>query len=277
MKIFTISVITSAAASFIVCLLIFSGVINLKKIFPEDFFPSEEKVTEIVTPNLVNLKIADAENAARSLGIGVVREDVFVENTQPDLVVEQFPLPGYRTSKGDAVKLKVSKAVEIQMEMMSEEDMMAEFDDIELSAKIMMPDITGLNSVTAIDILKRSGLENISQTEAEDDFIDKGKIINFNPPAGSEIEEDTPVDIVISKGPSIKMVIVPNLYNKSLQNAKNEIEKNGLKLGKVNKVTDVNKGFDRIIGQSVKWGDKVKEGTVIDIDLNAEAEEKLGW
>ena len=73
------------------------------------------------------------------------------------------------------------------------------------------------------------------------------------------------------------MVIVPNLYNKTLERAKSELTKNKLKLGKVNRITDIDKGFDRIIGQSVQWGEKVREGTVVDIDLNTEAEESIGW
>jgi beta-lactam-binding protein with PASTA domain len=49
-----------------------------------------------------------------------------------------------------------------------------------------------------------------------------------------------------------------------------------LKLGKVTKVTDIDKGFDRIINQSIAKGKKVKQGTVINITLNAEAEGD-GW
>ena len=274
MKIFIISLVTSIVASLMVILLIFSGTINLKKIFPEDFFPSETKITETVMPNFINLKVSEAEKAAYNLGIRTVREEKFFENTQPNIVIEQFPLPGFKITKGDAVKLVVSKAVEVTIETMSEEDL---FDEIELSQKVLMPDITGLNAVTAVDILNRSGLVKISESHAEDNLIDKGKIISFHPPAGSDVNETTEVDLVISKGPSIKYAIVPNLFNRNLANAKAELEKNKLKLGKVNKVTDINKGFDRVLGQAVKWGEKVKEGTAIDIDLNSESEEKLGW
>ncbi|MFO7810710.1 MAG: PASTA domain-containing protein [Candidatus Delongbacteria bacterium] len=278
MKIFVISVTASIVVSFVVCLLVLSEIISLKKIFPDDMFPSEVEQAEILMPNFVNLKISDAEKAAENLDISIVKEDEFVENTQPDIVLEQFPLPGSDIARGDAAKLSVSKAVEVTIETMSEEDLYEDFEEIELSTTITMPDITGLNYETATDILKRSGIENISKTEDEDDFIDKGKVISFNPPAGSEIEESSTVDIVVSKGPSIKFVIVPNLYNKTLQSAKAELKKNNLKLGNINKVIDTDKGFDRVIGQSVSWGKKVEEGTVIDIDLNSEAEEeKRGW
>jgi eukaryotic-like serine/threonine-protein kinase len=234
----------------------------------------DKTAVEAVMPNLVNLKVAEAEKVAEHLGIKLITEDVFLDNTLPEVVQSQFPLPGFKISSGDAAKIVVSKAMEITMETMSEEDLMAE---IELESAIIMPDLTGLNSATAIELLKKSGITNISESQADDDNIDKGKVISFNPPAGSELDETAVVDIVISKGLSSKMAIVPNLFNKTLDAAKSEITKNGLKLGKVIKITDEDKAFDRIIGQSVQWGEKVKEGTVIDITINAEAEEKLGW
>ncbi len=274
MKSFTISLLTSFAVATLTCVLVFTEVINLKKIIPEDMLKKNAAATDISVPNLMRLKISDAKVAAENIGLKIITEEKFIENTAPDLVVGQFPLPGFRLKKGDAVKLEVSKAMEITFEVVSEEDMMEE---IELSPKIIMPDITGLNSDTAKDLLVKSGILKISENFAENDFIDKGRIISFNPPAGSEMSDNATVDIVISKGPSIKLVIVPNLYNKSLDAAKAQITKSNLKLGKVNKVTDIDKAFDRIIGQSVQWGEKVKEGTVIDLDLNTEAEESIGW
>ena len=86
-----------------------------------------------------------------------------------------------------------------------------------------------------------------------------------------EIEENIPKEV---QG---KMVIVMNLYNRNLERAKEELKRNNLVLGKVNIVTDIDKAFGRIIGQSIPWGTKVEEGTVIDIDLNSGSlEESIG-
>jgi eukaryotic-like serine/threonine-protein kinase len=274
MKPFATALITSFLVTVITSILIFTGVINLKKILPEDFISSEPLETSTEVPNFVNLKLTEAEKVAQQFGLKIIPEEKFLENTQPDVILSQFPLPGFVAKKGDSVKLSVAKAVEITIETMSEEDLMAE---IELTDKVIMPDINGLNFSTAKDLLGKSGITNISENFEDNEMVEKDKIISFNPPAGSEISSGAVVDIVVSKGAAIKQVIVPNLYNKSLETAKSEIQRSRLKLGKVNKVTDEDKAFDRIIGQSIQWGQKVKEGTVIDINLNAEAEEKLGW
>jgi len=273
MKPFAIALLTSFLVSLLMCILIFTGVINLKKILPEDFFPQEKETVQILMPNFINLKISDAEKTADQLGLKIISEEITAENSQPDIVLSQFPLPGYKTCKGDAVKLTVSKAVESTIESISEDDL----EEAILSDKVIMPDITGFDSETANDLLNKCGITNISEKFADNSRVEKGKIISFNPPAGSEIDPGAAVDIVISKGGGGKFVIVPNLYNKSLDEAKKEIEKSKMKLGKVNEVNDIDKGFNKIIGQSIQWGEKVKEGTVIDINLNAEAEESIGW
>lgn len=274
MKSFVISFITSLVISTILCVLIFTEIIDLRKILPEDMFAEKIVNNEVIVPNLLNLKIGEAEKVAEEIGIKIVIEEKFMDAVQAEVIIEQFPLPGFKSRKGDAVKLTISKAVEITMEVMSEEDLMA-MEEMELTASITMPDITGLNSTTAIELLRKSGIKNISENYSDDDTLEKGKIISFNPPAGTELDETAIIDLVISKGISSKIVIVPNLYNKSLESAKSEISSNKLKLGKVNKVTDIDKGFDRIIGQSIQWGEKVKAGTEIDIDLNTE--EEVGW
>ena len=273
MKPFATALITSFLVSLITCILIFTGVINLKKILPEDFLSADGTETSAVVPNLVNLKLSEAQKAASEFGLKVITEEKFVNNTDPEIVLEQFPLPGFKAKSGDSVKLIISKAEEVTIENISEE----ELKEIELSEKVIMPELTGLDLATAKDLLGKSGITNISENYEDNNSVEKNKIISYNPPAGSEINTQSVVDIVISRGAINKQVIVPNLYNKSLEKAKADLERSKLKLGNVEKVTDEDKAFNIIIGQSVQWGARVKEGTAIDVKLNAEAEEKLGW
>jgi tetratricopeptide (TPR) repeat protein len=75
--------------------------------------------------------------------------------------------------------------------------------------------------------------------------------------------------------PESDLVVVPNLYNTDAKTAKKKIKDVGLVLGITKSVTDEDKAFDRIIGQSLKKGEKVKKGSVIDITVNVEAAD--GW
>ncbi len=97
---------------------------------------------------------------------------------------------------------------------------------------------------------------------------DEQRIINFIAELEkTAVEEKAP--------PEPETVTVPNLYNMSPSAAKKRIEDSGLVLGIIKPVTDIHKGFDRVIGQSLRSGTQAKKGAVIDITVNEEA--RLGW
>jgi len=68
-------------------------------------------------------------------------------------------------------------------------------------------------------------------------------------------------------------VVVPNIINKSLIEAKKLLEQSGLVLGNVKKICDEDKDFDIIISQLPKAGSIVPKGTKVSIVYNAESEE----
>jgi len=75
--------------------------------------------------------------------------------------------------------------------------------------------------------------------------------------------------------PESDLISVPNLINIDPETAKKKIKSSGLVLGLTKSVTDEDKAFNRVIGQSLKKGEKVKKGSVIDITVNEEA--AAGW
>lgn len=103
---------------------------------------------------------------------------------------------------------------------------------------------------------------------AGDKYGDEQRILNF-------IKENEKIEIVEEKAPEPEKVTVPNLNNMTPSTAKKQISDSGLVLGIIKPVTDINKGFDRVIGQSLRNGTVVIKGSVIDITVNEEA--ALGW
>ncbi|OGE83030.1 MAG: hypothetical protein A2Y39_07010 [Candidatus Delongbacteria bacterium GWF2_40_14] len=100
---------------------------------------------------------------------------------------------------------------------------------------------------------------------------DENRIINFI----KEHENKQPVSDITPPKIEADKITVPNLYNITPESAKKKIKEAGLELGMTKKVTDIDKGFNRVIGQSLKKGDLVKKGSVIDITVNVEA--AGGW
>jgi len=78
------------------------------------------------------------------------------------------------------------------------------------------------------------------------------------------------VQLFVSAGKAVKYTKVPNVLGKDYSKALNIINSAGLKLGKIFKITDEDKGFDRVVKQNYIPGKKVKVGTKINITLNVE-------
>ena len=107
-----------------------------------------------------------------------------------------------------------------------------------------MPDLEKSELNEAVIKLNDIGIDNITKDFESSDNVKKGYIIKYSPDFGEEIDNVDGVRLLISEGPSIKYATVPNLYNKSLTKAKQLIKNAKLKVGKVTKVTDIDKGFE---------------------------------
>ena len=275
MKSFVISFLTSIVITAVMFVLFATNIIDISKIFPDNIFNKDNEENIVVLPNMLNLTAEEAQQAIEEFDVKMMLEEEVTDKVQAGVIIKQFPLPGFKVLKGDAVKLTISKRDEDfeDEEFDEDEDMFDEPGmDIVIETAITMPDLEELELNEAVIKLNDIGIDNITKDFESSDNIKKGYIIKYSPDFGEEIDNVDGVRLLISEGPSIKYATVPNLYNKSLARAKKAIIDAKLKVGKVTKVTDIDKAFDRIISQSIAKGKKVKQGTVINITLNGEAE-----
>lgn len=274
MKSFVISFLTSIIITAVMFVLFATNIIDISKVFPDNIFNKSNEENIVVLPNMLNLTAEEAQQAVAQYDVKMILEEEITDKVQAGVIIKQFPLPGFKILKGDAVKLTISKRDEESDDEEMDEDVM--FDepgmDIVIETAITMPDLEKMELNEAVLKLNDIGIDNITKDFEANDNVKKGYIIQYSPSFGEEIDNVDGVRLLISEGPAIKYATVPNLYNKSLTKAKQLITSANLKLGKVTKVTDIDKGFDRIIDQSIAKGKKVKQGTVINITLNAEAE-----
>lgn len=140
-----------------------------------------------------------------------------------------------------------------------------------LQSTVKMPSLNGQKISNSVTMLRNIGIDNISEEHEFSDSTDKDAIIKTKPSFGEDANNIDGVILVISDGPKVKYSVMPNLYNVSLSDAKQLIKDANLQVGKIINVTDIDKGFDRVIGQSIQKGKKIEQGTVIDITFNVEA------
>jgi eukaryotic-like serine/threonine-protein kinase len=76
--------------------------------------------------------------------------------------------------------------------------------------------------------LETAGLVLGEQTEQNDQTVPEGQIISQDPPAGEQVPEETPVNVVVSAGPSV--VIVDDVTCLTYSAAKARLEGLGLEV-----------------------------------------------
>lgn len=132
------------------------------------------------------------------------------------------------------------------------------------------PDLSGKTEKEAERILADHKLQMGNVSRAYSDKYPENKIIKTTPKKGERLEQESKVDIVLSKGP--ELAEMPNLYGMSKSDALDKLKAIGINDVKVKQAyskQNVAKGL--IESQSVSPGDKVKLN-----DGNVELTESLG-
>jgi serine/threonine-protein kinase len=159
----------------------------------------------VAVPNLIGLTESEAQQRLDDAGLVVGERKVRrTDRVPPGQIVDQDPVEGNQIQEGEAVDIWVSAAPKL----------------------IEVPPLVGDTVGDAQAELEAAGLVLGEQTPQNDQEIPEGEIISQDPAAGEEVPKDTPVNVVVSAGPSV--VIVPDVTCRKYASAKAELE--GLQL-----------------------------------------------
>ncbi|KGM96075.1 protein kinase [Clostridium novyi A str. 4552] len=204
-----------------------------------------KKSGKVNVPNIIGLTSDKAQKLVEDAGLKfVVKEEP--SDKPKGVVIKCYPSPGttMNLSENDEVRAIISSG----------------------SENSGIPNLVDIDYETAKEYLKMYNLKLGEVTHEYSNSIEKGKVCDQSPKAGSEIKPDTIVDLVISKGSQLKMTTVPNLINKKLSEVEGLISSAGLRLGTVNKIPTTDKEKDGLITvQSMEAGARVKQNTVVNI------------
>lgn len=132
---------------------------------------------------------------------------------------------------------------------------------LSMSAEGGVPDITNKTVEVATQQLEDAGYVMGKQDTAFSNDVDAGKIISQDPPAGTKADEGSTVNVVVSSGK--QAIKVPDLTNMTADEARQELEKLGLKAspGKAEESSTIE--LNRVIRQDPAAGTEVREGDTI--------------
>ncbi len=235
-RIFFVPFFTSLIVSAAVCYLFFTyGIPFLEKVKVPDI--------RMATVDQGRLTLED-----RSLSL-LVESEIDDPVAPAGAIISQNPLPGSLVKRGTAVSVVVSKG----------------------KMGVTVPHLSSVPREEAQRRLADMGLKVGSVTEQSSDSIAKGSVISTFPSPDTMVKEGTIIDLVISTGKGA--VIVPNVLGRRLGQAKDVLERAGLRVGSIDYVCDVEKLFDIILRQNPRPGKSVPKSTAVNLTINAEEEE----
>jgi eukaryotic-like serine/threonine-protein kinase len=199
----------------------------------------------IEVPSVLGLPAQSARALIESRGlmfvVGEEREDV---KTPPGNIMAQKPLEGSRIERGQSVDVVVAKA----------------------AALVKMPALVGLalgEAKLRIEMAKLA-LGKVSEDNSAD--VKAGNVISQGVAEASEVRVGTAIDLVVSKG--VGTVAVPGVVNRSLNKAKEELQKAGFTVGNLRSRSDEDHSDGLILEQTPAAGQQAPKGSAVDLVVN---------
>ena len=236
-------VLAAIAAAFVLALAFTAGLFYFGGLFSG----AEKEV-----PNVVGKSLEDAQSILTNLGFKVeVGKEEYSSEYEKGEVIAQDPPAGTKRKTGYTVVLTISKGAKM----------------------VEVPKLVNEN-IKDIDLL----LEGTSLEEGNVDYeyssLPVGIIIRQDPEPYKQVPAGTKINLVVSQGEEIKLVVMPNLVGKDIQDVKKEMEKLGLKLNITYKEDSI-AGKDTVISQDIRAGTEVETNRVVNVVVS-KGQENIG-
>lgn len=158
------------------------------------------------------------------------------------LVIETDPPAGESIAEGSTVTLIVSAGPE----------------------QVTIPSLDGYTYAQAKELLTGDKYKLKVTRDNIDSDIDRGQVVNSDPPAGTQVDVGSTVSIKVSRG----QVTVPNVVNQNIEDATKALEELGLKVTtKDDPAAPTPDGT--VTAQSIAPNEKVPYGSTIELTVSA--------
>lgn len=236
-------------ASAVILALIVTVVAMFSFFAVEDFIRDFLVDEEVTIPNFVGKNIDNVENEIRELEVNLTINERHSNSIPEGLVISQQPEEGMVVKKGFDVEVIISKGARL----------------------IKVPDLVFKNVNDVPFLLKNEGLEE-GEIIYEFSSLPIGTVITQSPRPEIEVAEGTKINYVVSKGPEIVMLIMPNLVGHSIESSKATLGRLGLRVGSIREEYSTEHAAGIVTSQSVAATTEIEEGTVINFIISKQEE-----
>ncbi len=201
-------------------------------------------VPEVKVPLVEGMAVSAAEETLLEQGLQMnVEREINDEKVLPGTIIFQDIPAGTNVKKNTTVNVVISAR----------------------DGKMTMPDLSGMTKEVALKAVADAELREGTISEAFSDTVEKGKVIEQSPLAGSVVYAGDKIDIVVSKGVSPAEMVMPELVGLNVNNAKSILSQYNLSIAQVE--DDYNPSFQKgqIVRQQPLAGDLINEGSGINV------------
>ena len=211
-------------------------------------FISSEK--NIETPLFLGVPYEDAVKAAEEMGITLVQEgEDYSSFYDTGCIIYQSVSEGTMIGEGTKIGVKISLGL-------TEEE---------------MPNVVGKSENAAKEAIIRL-VGDVAKIEyVHDPDVKPGEVIEQEPVAGESITAKSRIVLTISKGDEGGNVVVPNVVNDTLENAKASLEAVGLVVGNVSYAASDRIAEGKVMTQTLSADTEVPSGSVVNLVVSSGA------
>lgn len=161
-------------------------------------------VEEVDVPDVVGKTSEEAKTLLTAAGFVVDEDEEYDEEVETGLVISQTPDGAAKAAKGSTVTIVISKGKEVKV--------------------ATVPDLKKKTVTEAEAALSEVKLKLGNVTQEYSDSIPEGKVITQSIAAGTEVKEETAIDITISKGKEPKTTTYTATFSGSIINSSYDFE-----------------------------------------------------
>ncbi|MDR1157061.1 MAG: Stk1 family PASTA domain-containing Ser/Thr kinase [Oscillospiraceae bacterium] len=209
---------------------------------------SNQPVEDVQVPRLVGLhyerEVRNNLQYAEDFAIVRSEEGEYSDEAEEGVILEQDPREGEMHKKGSTVTVTLSLG----------------------RYTFQLLDYTNMNYREAQRELAQLKLKFGEPEYVNSDLVE-GMVVRTEPKNGDDVHEGDVIRLIVSKGPEVQMVRVPDLRDTMVDDLARVLEQLGLAMGAKRNV-DSDKPVGTIVGQSVEANTEVEKKTVINVDVS---------
>ena len=198
-------------------------------------------------PDLMDKTFDEAKEIAESQGFKIKQgKDIYSSEYAEGRICQQDPSPGVEMPKEGTITVNASKG----------------------NKEGLVPSVIGMQEEDVEAYLKSYGYE-LGNVKTITSHEKEGEVLDQEPHAGSTLNKESAVDIIVSDGKGTEKAIVPSVTRMSLKDAKKAIEAAGFQVGNISYDWDSSIGKGYVIYQQYQANSQLDKGTSIDLQVSS--------